>query len=163
MNWNQAAVADQGDEIVKRAYSYWQAAERQEERRVVFLLASAEDNLCQITQELNYELLRMDNSFNHPGSIDFDGQPEIIKIMASVNAVVELYLMRRYDYAFPGASADLLNLANKCLTESQYSEYVEYASLLLRRHIVFERMKILRQVMDPVRCEAVLSFINNYR
>ena len=141
---------------IEKSHKFWQ--EMDPVGYQILLSMASTEKLSGYTLNDNLEqlLAQLDRSFERPGGVDFEQSPTVVKILASLNVILEFYLVRRYDLAYPGASADILSLANVYTKDADYGSYAE---LLLRRHVVFERTKILRRVFSEERLEAVASFI----
>lgn len=141
--------------IVNKAHQFWKDTNLVE-YQILLLMESAEPQPENISSELGALLQQLDQSFDQPGGVDFDQSLGLLKVLSSLSVVLEFYLVRRYDLAYPGASADILGLANSHLKDTEYGAYANH---LLRRHIVFERMKILRRVFDLERLSTIGDFV----
>lgn len=141
--------------IISKAYKFWQETDPVG-YQILLSMASTQPKAGLINDEVSQRIEQLDQAFDRPGGVDFTQSLDILKILGSLDIVLEFYLVKRYDLAYPGASADLFSLANAQLNNPDYGAY---AKSLLRRHVVFERMKILYQVFAPERSEVLVNFI----
>lgn len=143
--------------ITKKAYEFWAA--RPQEHAIIVLMASKETWHEPDSEALDAKLQELDATFDHAGEVDFDNSPDFIKILASLSVITQMYLVRRYEMAFPGAGADILKLASSLQNNEDYKAY---ADVIVRRFAVFERMKLLKKVFSVDRLQQLKNFIDSH-
>lgn len=142
--------------ITQKAYQYW--SQRPEEYAIILLMSSKETWCEPDSEVLDAKLQELDATFDHAGEVDFENSPDFLKALASLSVGTHMYLMRRYEMAFPGAGSDLLKLAQSLLSHDAYRVYAE---VIMRRFAVFERIKIFSKVFAIEKLQKVHDFLKN--
>lgn len=118
--------------------------------RVICFMEGVEDWTVDGDPTLEAALKKLGDTLEDIGNIDLKQEDNMIQIAAYLKTGRGLRLLMCLDTAYPGAAAKILMHAEQTTRSDK-----DAAGLLLRRNIVFERLRLLGRVFSGERIKLV--------
>jgi len=133
-------------------HQFWQNYQDSMIHRVITFMESVEDWAMDGDPELEVTLKELGDALEEIGNIDLQTENPLIELLTHLKMGRGLRLLMCLDMAYPGAAAKVLMRAEE-MTRSQ----MDNPGIFLRRHVVFERLRLLGRVFSEERLNLVTT------
>lgn len=134
------------DLTTEGVYKFWSQFQDKSIQRVVTFMDGVEYWTLDGNSDLEDAMKKLSTKLEDVGKTDLDEKDKFIHLCCYLKASRSLRLMHSMDTNNPGCASKLLIYA-----EENGREDNPYASLFLRRNIVFERLRLLSRIFAPPR------------
>jgi intracellular multiplication protein IcmW len=138
------------DLSLEATHEFWKAYHDPMIYRTLVFMESVENWPLDGNPALEEKLEKLGVVLDDIGNLELQEENKMIELAAYIKATRYLRFLYALDTAHPGAASKLLMHAE---TQSQSND--DYFGLLLRRNLVFERLRLLGRVFSPERLASV--------
>ncbi len=124
--------------------------------KVITFMEGVEDWTADGHPEMEAALQKLGDALEEIGNIDLQLKDDLIELIANVKTGRGLRILMCLDTAYPGAAAKILMHAEETTKTDE-----DMPGILLRRNIVFERLRLLGRVFAPDRFKLVLKALED--
>lgn len=139
------------DLSIKAAHEFWKNYEDPNIYRVISFMESVEKWAVDDTPEVEASLQNLGKSLDGATKFELKKENNYINIACHLRTGTSLRILQAIDTICPGSASRLLMYAEENAKNNSDSP----AGLFLRRHLVFERLRLLSRVFSQKRLELI--------
>lgn len=138
-------------------HAFWDSYDRRILYRVIVAIERVESWVLDGHPVFEQAIIRLGEVLEITPGFELTEEAKFIRILASTHASRALRLLQSIDVAKPGTAPQLLMYAEEASAGSEGRTPDPYATMFLRRNLVFERLQLLARVFAPQRISLVLK------
>lgn len=143
-------------------HAFWDSYDRRTLYRVIVAIERVEHWVLDSNVAVDAALIRLGEVMDQAAGAEISEEGKIIRILVNTRASRALRILQSLDIAKSGTASQILMYAEEASSAAEGKTPDKYATLFLRRNLVFERLQLLSRVFAPQRVSLILKALEQY-
>lgn len=141
-------------------HAFWDSYDRRTLYRIIVGIENVENWVLDHNPIIDKLMVALGEAIGDNPNVEFD-EKVLIRILATTHAGRALRILQAVDMQKPGTASKLLMYAEEVSNPNAEGKVDPYASMFLKRNLVFERLQLLSRVFAPQRLSLLLKALEN--